>query len=78
MNNFLESNILGCNAQYNIFQRISGVAPFVGCVFMIYNKSNFYLRILWQKLVNKEILVAANKFPKANEDKYATYVDCNI
>jgi hypothetical protein len=41
---------------------------------MVHNKNNFYSRILWQKLVNKAILVAANKLPKASKDKHAIYV----
>ncbi len=74
MNKSSEATIIGCDVQHSRSQRAVGAAPFAGCVFMIHNKGPFYSRILWQQLVNKQMLVAAGKLPTASKDKHATHI----
>jgi hypothetical protein len=67
-------SIVGCDVQHSRSQRAVGAAPFAGCVFMLHNKGQFYSRILYQQLVNNQMLVTAGKAKTASKDKHATHL----
>jgi hypothetical protein len=73
-NEATDGAIIGCDVQHSRSQRVVGAAPFAGSVFMLHNKGPFYSRIVWQQLVNNQMLIQAGKLKTASKDKHATHI----
>ncbi len=73
-NTLSTGSIVGCDVQHSRSQRAVGAAPFAGCVFMLHNKGPFYSRVLYQQLVNNQMLVTEGKVKTASKDKHATHL----